>query len=795
MYKLCLLFTFLAISIAQAQTSLRSALIVDQASLGDVEIQFDDPEKEVLISKRDLENILAPLIVETKWQRLRPAGPASEQISTRELDRIGIHAKFDERTLELVCVVPLEIRRVQDVLIGGSGKNLGLELGSTKGSGYLNLSALQGYTTHKDQGGSQDPLEGQAELVQNLGPVTLESLNLYKEMEEHPWERGDTSLVMDLESWQTRIRLGDSTPLTTDYMNATPAGGLHVDRQFGIDPARPSVGLRSAIIQVTKPSWLEISVNRVLISKLRVPVGPMNLRNLPLLIGRNRVHIKLIDDFDKTEEFDVDLFFDNNFLGPGVHDFSYFIGRPWISQNREREYQANGFTSLLHRYGLNEFITLGLDAQNFEEQRIAGVEIGFLTTLGSLQTNIANSRSDDRSGLADHWRFRSSEQDDGFFHRTRFLADYEHRSAEFSVPSLSPPAMPEFASKVEGNFQSLIWPGKSFTYGGGYQWGQNGFQDSRFYRAGFQTAFLKDFRLDVSAVKTFRDQQSDEQWLLNITWSEPVHLISANVLQDSLNRQTLLSVHKSARRQNQDFSADVSWQKAADLEQVNLRGDYLTSKADLLLQQDSTLSSQSNTHQTRFGVATALAWAGGRFAISRPIRDSFALLSAQEMPANGKLLINPGSDPEPEAVLQSEDSLVLPNLTSYQPSSVLIDSTTLPMGYSLGRESYRLRPRYRSGIFVDLGLTRQVYTHGRLLKANGQALAFADGQIFNESNQLVSEAFFTDGEGRFVLDQLKPGTYRIRLREAGWKPILIQLPETATELNLAPVQLSREEGM
>jgi outer membrane usher protein len=793
--KLYFLFTFLILSIAQAQTHLRSALVVDQASLGDVEIQFEDPEKEVWVSKHDLETTLAPLILEDKWRRLRPAESAGESISLRELDRIGIHARFDERTLELICVVPLEIRRVQDVLLDHSGKSLGLELDSTTGSGYLNLSALQGYTTTKDKSADHDPLEGQAELVQNLGPVTLESLNLYKEMEEHPWERGDTSLAMDLEDRQTRIRLGDSTPLTTDYMTAMPAGGLHVYRQFGIDPARPSIGLRSAIIQVTKPSWLEISVNRVLISKLRVPVGPLNLRNLPLLIGRNRVHIKLIDDFEKTEEFDVDLFFDNNFLGPGVHDFSYFVGRPWISQNRERQYQSDGVASLLHRYGLNEFVTLGVDAQSFEAQRVAGAEIGLLTTLGSLQTNIASSRSENQEGQADHWRFRSSEQEDGFFHRTRFLLDYEHRSSAFSLPSPSTPSLPDFASKVEGNFQTLIWPGKSLTYGAGYQWGQNGFQDSRFYRAGFQTALFKDFRLDISAIKTFRDQQSEEQWLLNLTWSEPVHLISANVLQDSLNRQTLLSLHKSARRQNQDFSVDASLQKTDDLEQVNLRGDYLTSKADLLLQQDSSLRSESSTHQTRFGVATALAWAGGRVALSRPIRDSFALLSAREMPSEGKLRINPSSSQEAEAILQSDDSLVLPNLTSYQRSSVLIDSTTLPIGYSLGRETYRLRPRYRSGLFVDLGLTRQVYTRGQLLRANGKALAFADGQIFNEKNQLVSEAFFTDAEGRFVLDQLKPGAYRIQLRETGWKHVPVQLPDAATELKLDPITVIREEGM
>jgi outer membrane usher protein len=793
--RFCLFLLFSFFLSASAQTRLRSALIVDQANLGDVEISFHHPQQDLKISRADLNAFLAPILLESKWERLLQANSGLDMIPARELERIGIKVQFDEKTLELRCLIPLEIRRLQELSLDPRNKGFGLDLGSTPGSGYLNLTGLQGYTTSEREGFARpDPFEGQVELVQNLGPVTLESLGLYKDRESNPWERGDTALVSDLPSWQTRIRLGDSSPLTSDYMSSLPAGGLHVYRQFGIDPARPSIGLRSAVIQVEKPSWLEISVNRVLIAKMRVPVGPLNLKDLPLLVGRNRIHIKLTDDFEKSEEFDVDLFFDNALLGQGVHDFSYFVGRPWLNDSREREYQKDGFVSLLHRYGLNDRVTLGLDAQTYQDQRVVGGEIGFLTPFGSVQSNLASSRNQMKEGTADHWRFRSSEQDNGFLKSNRLLVDYEHRSTFFVLPALLPSSLPEFSTKAEANFQTLIGSGKSFSYGGGYQWGQNGFQDSRFYRAGIQSSLAYGFRMDLSFVETIRSS-TDEQWLFNLTWSEPTGVVSANVLTDSLNHQTLLGAHKSARRQSDDISADASWQNSEDSNQLSLRTNYLGRRADLLFQQDSSTVQSRSTNQTRVGLGTAIAWAGGKISLSRPIRDSFAFLSAQDMPEQGKLRINPSGDTEAESVLESNDSYILANLSSYQKTNLQIDSTTLPIGYSLDREFYRLRPQYRSGVYVDLGLSRKVYTRGRLIRANGQPLSFQDGQIYNEKNQLVSDTFFTGDDGQFILDQLKPGTYQIQLHEAGWKRFSIHLPENEMELNLAPLTVQRQEGM
>lgn len=602
-----------------------------------------------------------------------------------------------------------------------------------------------------------------------------------------------TAFTADLESYQTRIRLGDTAPLSTGFMSSLPSGGLHVYKQFNIDPTRPSTGVRTALLQIQKPALLEISVNQNLIARVRVSPGPFNLRDLPLLVGRNRVHVKVLYDFGGNEEFDVDLFFEGTLLGKGIHEFSYLWGSPWINNNREREYQKNSYVSLLHRYGFTERLTAGINAQHYKEQNIFGLELSHFLGGGVVQADIAASDQKNLIGTAERLRFRSADQEDGLLRGLRFFADYEHRSANFTTVNLSKiPTLSPFVTRLEGLVQTQLPASMSLGVGAGYQWGQNQNEDSRLYRASLQNSWSSNIRTDLSYLHASSSQE-EGQWLFTLTWADNEGRYSSSLIHDSLSENTSLNFHRNAQKINNDFSADASIQKIKNGYQADLRGEYVASYAEFLLQHQNRNDQIDQINQTKAGLGMGLVWAKGRFSLSRPIRDSFALIKVADMPSEGEIRVNPGSI-NSEATLSSQESLVLPFLASYQSYGLQIDSTTLPVGYSIEREAYRLRPKYRGGVFVDLGFTKKVLAKGRLIDESGKPIAYASGDIVNTKGQLVTDAFFTDANGVFVIDQLSAEQYQLILKDGVWKKINLPLNTSEMSINLGDVTVQREAG-
>jgi outer membrane usher protein len=140
----------------------------------------------------------------------------------------------------------------------------------------------------------------------------------------------------------------------------------------------------------------------------------------------------------------------------------------------------------------------------------------------------------------------------------------------------------------------------------------------------------------------------------------------------------------------------------------------------------------------------------------------------------------------------------LPNLTSYLKTYLNLDPTHLPVGTSLKRESYWLRPGYRGGVTVDLGLHKALFVKGYLnKKSSGSPIGFVSGGIWTAQNQLVTDSFFTDENGRFMLDQLKAGDYILKLNELGWKPLPFKVVDSGItrEVDLGILIGERQEGM
>ncbi len=110
-------------------------------------------------------------------------------------------------------------------------------------------------------------------------------------------------------------------------------------------------------------------MNGFLYSQLRLAPGIFNIRDFPLATGQNNVKVKIRDDLGQEETFDFSVLFENTLLGKGVHEFSYSVGLPWTDSGADRAYDNTGaFSTLFHRFGISDQVTLGLNFQNYSRK-------------------------------------------------------------------------------------------------------------------------------------------------------------------------------------------------------------------------------------------------------------------------------------------------------------------------------------------------------------------------------------------------------------------------------------------
>jgi outer membrane usher protein len=781
------LFAVLLVNVANAEI-IPLRLEVDGVNLGDVPANLNEKGQPVSLNGPVLSRIIGPFVQTEKIQRITVLTGQDDFITIENLTRIGILSNYNEKELKLAVTVPLEMRAVKDYPVVYGQTKAGLGLVEKNFSGYLNLRGTTSYSSQISpvvNYSSKNPAEGFAELVQNLGFATFETTARYVEHDPKAFERVDTSLVHDIEDSQVRLRAGDFNPNTIAFQSGLQAGGLQITKQFNIYPDRSPLNRRSTLVQITNNSLLELFVNDILITRVRVTPGPYNLKDLPLLYGRNTVKVILTDDFGKKEEFIVDMLFDDQILPEGVSDFAYQAGKPSYFLGNEKKYYDDSFSSLYHRYGVNDRITVNLNHQNFLSSNLWGAGVGHLSIIGSNFLDVAHyTDSNVKAASAFRWRYNSPETNWPALFRFRLLASAEARSKDFLAISPIAFSPPNFAERYDLVLQKQITDSSSISVGATKTIGQNSGINDLEYRTVYQNQILKNWRIDFSYSR--REQVPDsDQAQITINWLENEGKAQASVTQDIPNNLTALRYMRNSRFNYNDFQMSMYGQRQKDRttgvesQSMDVYGSYFAPKYEISAQANSsTRGSVGNgtdlTNSERLSLGTALAWTQDSLSISRPIVDSFAVIQAEGLGPKQTLTIPNGAE-EDRIILNGNEAFVYANLTSYVERPVKLDSTGLGLGSNLERESYILRPKYRSGLYVPLKVNKALTLRGRLASDKPDQVAYMYGKILDSEGKVFSNNFFTDESGNFVVDGLSYGKYQIELSDPRLKKINFEL--------------------
>lgn len=199
---------------------------------------------------------------------------------------------------------------------------------------------------------------------------------------------------------------------------------------------------------------------------------------------------------------------------------------------------------------------------------------------------------------------------------------------------------------------------------------------------------------------------------------------------------------------------------------------------------DADAASTATESRSELRFASAVVYAGGHAAMSRPVSNSFAMFAPDPSIKNYPIGINPQGRRSEERTYAATTGgwgpAVLPDLTPYLYRSVRVDASNLPPGFDAGESLYTFYPTYRSGTFVRLGSDANVLLDGTLQYKDKTPAALQAGSIsLVDQPGATPETFFTNRAGRFRIEKLKPGRYVMQLYSLPGVTLSLTIPENA----------------
>ncbi|ASC71338.1 Outer membrane usher protein YehB [Halomicronema hongdechloris C2206] len=770
-------------------------LFINDQQRGQIFLQLPGGNQaDILVDGSDLLTATEALVRPDIQAQLSVAVNGAGQINLRDIRQVGLEVTFDDRRLELQIQIPAALRATNILDVDDRDLPPGYEtaLRPSHTSAYVNVRGGQTmvWTGNADETG-REPLLLNFDGALNVAGWVLEGQIDFTEDGSPAWRRGNLSLVHDDISQAIRYRLGDLSLPTRGYQSSIPMGGITVARNFSLQPFRVTRPISRFEFFLERPATIEAFVNGRLVQTLRLDAGPQDVRNLPLNAGINDVQLVITDDVGQVQRLDFATGVSGGLLAPGVQQFAYSLGMPSEQVGVSRRYDASkSVLTLSHRVGATDKLTLGGYFQGDLEQQLLGLEGTWATAIGNWTWDAAASRHNTFGWdvamrvFYDLLRRGASSTDQ----RTLRLG-LEYRGGDFITIGTETPSNPNRLDMTAA-YSQLILGDVRATLSGQYQLNRDDASDAYDIRLVLAKPLGRGLNLTLNGSYGM-DRNGDriQQVNIGLTASLPRQrqtITSTTTLDQAGVPTSRLNWNYSSPRSLDGISTSLGTVLNASDIGITSQTRYSGYRASLTL--DNTVAMPRGVANRPLETTSRLTWgtafvmADGIIGWSRPIDNSFAIVTRQGTADDQLIRVNPSVTGE-----QGRADGIGPAVVPIQPYSLTtlsLDAPDLPVGYDLGESSYTLLPSYRSGTVITAGTEATVFIRGVLVGANGNPVSLQRGVIESLSDPDWPDVeLFTNRVGRFALFGFKPGRYAVRVfgLEGGVTEFVI--PEQASGLH------------
>lgn len=734
---------------------------VNGMAIGDIEVGIynNEPIMGVETLKGLIGDSLRPDIFDTIFNVLFRD---LEWLSADEMAVAGIGWNWDMNNIMLSLKVPPSYAPVQDIDISPSyPMNIKPILKPSPVSGHIDFSAEADLDLASS--GTTYPLEVTADAILNVFDwVASASGSVRYADKAFTASLSSSQVTRDLPGINGRLFLGRVATPGLSYQSQPELYGATLKSEEIVKyRVKPGFYELYSEFTIETPSIVRIKLNNMTYRTISLSPGNYRLLDLPFTYGLNDFILEIEDDKGNITSRRAVIPREMNLLVEGLSEYSFSAGVG-------RADPTQPFGSGYYRYGFSPRMTAGLMGQVDMRSAMAGLSMIYAAPFGSITAY--------GSAVA-AWDGRATPFTGAATLQYRFVMP----GKEY-VPSLG-----LSAEYITAGYAA---PAPSDSYTGSDQILRVGAQ------LGGKLAKLTGFSLSGYWTRTVDGTASDAfngTLSLNQNLGEGASLSFISNLSFSAGSSTpdfsatlmlfVLPRDKPGRSvsyiQALDGTNSVSFVDKADVLgglDINLRGSNLMignpdgssvgmsarkalDWADFSLSGDYYYggSSADNRANLQATMSSTLAYAGGYFAITKQIDDSFVIFApSKEMADQNVYFRLEGSS---TIMTQKSRPKILP-LTSYKPTAAYMDLPEAPPDILARIQAALLVPTYKSGIVYASDVLRRYKASGRLLDSKGAPVGYIAGDIVDASATTIGSTF-TDEEGFFEIYDLLPGSYRI----------------------------------
>ena len=599
------------------------------------------------------------------------------------------------------------------------------------------------------------PHSGNSEGVTNevgirTGDIVFLSDSIYtKDQTEQKFTRLMSNVTYDRRNELQRIIAGDFIASSGDLGSSITLGGLSFSKIYALNPyfiKNPLVDFSGV---VSLPSELEVYLDGAKILSEKLAPGEFDLRNIRGYGGSGLVEVVIKDPFGREQRIRYPSYFTDILLKKGLHEYSYNAG--FLRENlgiESNSYGAPAF-SFFHRYGVTEFLMLGLNGEGTRGLYNLGSQASLLAgNAGVVTLTVSGSRDDQQgAGYAGTMSYGYQGQTiNGSFYLRDFSEHYTtigNRNTTERIKYQAGAGTGFFAGRV-GSL-SLDFSA-SETYGA---------QVVKSVKATFSRNLTPQLNVTTSLGKTMGSEGSYEFFVGMNYYPGKDKLVAARYDQaGSVNTETIQVQKNQPVGEGLGYSATVARSELPTGEAYSLDPTVQYNSLYNILRGEyhQTYTEGISSESTQLFLSGAVVYAGNVIGFTRPVTDSFGLVKVEDI--EGVRVYNSNQE---VGRTNSSGVAFIPNMNSYYENQISINDKDVPMDYSLSGVAEFVSPPFRSGSCIVFEARRLQYITGMLKMKSGASLEPAE---YVEATMTVGDkeiTFPTGRGGEFSFENLITG--------------------------------------
>lgn len=739
---------------------------------------FSQDERNLRLEGKPVMTFLSQSLQPDMEKRIKQKIDAQGWITRSALEEEGLSTSFDRRKFIFYIDTDPEMRKTKIYYMSGPVINPYAvdTIRPSLVSAFLNFSGksvARTWTMADSINRQTHNLGFSADSAINVAGIAVEG-SAFGEAGDagSSFRRGDVRMVYDRPKRATRYSAGDLRYQVIGYQAAADMGGISVSKDFSLDPYSRDQRKGQFEFYLERPAEVKVFINSSLTNTLQLAAGTHDIRGFSPYAGQNNVRLEIEDKAGQRQVLGFSFINYPMLLNKDMSLFSYNAGfRRELNYGIYHYNKKEPILSAAYLKGLRENTMLGGYTQMDPLRTLFGIQAVRGFSAGALQLDIASSLFDNSSwdmgakvGLT---LTTGAREKQGI--ESQISAEY--RGKRFgSINDYS------FARGNTINcLASLVFPlghGISGNFSGNYTFAHaNDLVNSYGASAALTRKWLK-YITTSAALRHFRkdnnERSTEFMFMFGINFSGSLDAGNNNFYAASeLEGDTTLGWNY---RRSGNISTPIALASAKfgpDRQEYTGGAGYSGNQGTVEATYTQTKAGQSmgaySGNETKLRLQSAVVFAAGTFALSRPVQENFVIVKGQNGLKDVGIKIDANSSGGSKAQSGWISPATLTDVPSYRLREIQIDPVNPPLGVTPDKTTFLLFPAYKSGSLLKLGKELETVAIGRLVDEQRKPLIHLPievRELNNDTAKLIST--FTNRGGRFQIPNAKPGLYEIR---------------------------------